>query len=869
MASFFKKIILMSSAILIVFSTHLSADSTQSAAEVSTLPRGVSIHQLSNGMQVLLVENPALPMVGVNVVIKVGSAYENFATSGMTHMLEHLLFNGTKNRTQRELYDDVDRIGGYNNANTSDYYTNFMMVTPADKIEKGMEIQADMLFNSILPEDKFAKEKGIVLEEIAKSLAKPERQLERNIQSVLYDNHAISLPTLGTYATIEHMKRDDVFNFYKKHYVPNNMVMSVIGDFETSEMLQTIENLYGSYAPRNIRRSDNPQWGTGFTEGPLQLAQAGSPYHRFYDGDVYKLQLFMPLPAAQPAEYFKLIDIFLERKTDGFNKTLQQAFPNAFKSLNFSTLHNPLAAWVKADLTFNTKSDFRKAVQMLHKALKPIKFNFSDELIADQINKARTFFLQNIEKPHMFGIYNAYDLAVHGIEAVLASYEGTAFSSVRKDLGQLKLDGQNAVVLLQSPAQAATTQQDTVIHGIENQLFKGEKGQADIIVVEHPASHLAAFHFLFKHKAPLEARYGKDAAKVLHEIFGQRLKSDEVKQSSSRFGLAITVNDNPWIPMDNIYLHDDFGYIRIEGLADDMESLTTFIKNQMRGFQPTPEEFEKAMNKLQRSKPMMMGGNKAQKQFNHLYQSAIYETEKYKQKPKLDYESLVEFADVYFQPTNMIISIVAPRDVKKQYQDFADFKGGTSMNTPPYQRSLVIPDEPKQMNQQAGGEQSYLFYGYVKAVAKQDKAALQALSLVLGDRIVFDIREKQGMAYRMSAGIKIKEDKALFRIKMGTRPDNVPKLLNQFPGLLSADYVDDITREELEKSVNMYLGRMMFRRLSSINQAYYLGSSYYLHNDIHYDQKRLDALKQVQLPDVQRVIKKYLQVENPVQVVVR
>src|SRR3990172_8580073 len=97
---------------------------------------------------------------GVNVVVKVGSAYETFSTSGMSHMLEHLLFNGTTTRSQKQLYDDVDRIGGYNNAHTDNFYTDFMMVTPTENIRKGMEIQADMLFNSTLPVEKFEKEKG-------------------------------------------------------------------------------------------------------------------------------------------------------------------------------------------------------------------------------------------------------------------------------------------------------------------------------------------------------------------------------------------------------------------------------------------------------------------------------------------------------------------------------------------------------------------------------------------------------------------------------------------------------------------------------------------------------------------------------------
>jgi len=203
--------------------------SVNSQTNKSSLPKGVYVFQLDNGIQVLLIQKNNIPMVGINTVVKVGSAYETFATSGMSHMLEHLLFNGTDNLTQKQLYDETDLIGGYNNANTSEYYTNFMMVTPSDKIKDGMRLQSEMLFNSILPENKFEKEKGIVLEEIAKTLANPQAQVERNVNSIIYKNHALSLPTLGTYETIKNMKRNDVYDFYKNYYVPNNIIINVIG----------------------------------------------------------------------------------------------------------------------------------------------------------------------------------------------------------------------------------------------------------------------------------------------------------------------------------------------------------------------------------------------------------------------------------------------------------------------------------------------------------------------------------------------------------------------------------------------------------------------------------------------------------------
>ena len=188
------------------------------------LPDNIEILRLENGLEVILMRNPAQPMVGIYTQVKVGSAREDYRTSGMSHMLEHLLFNGSEKYTQEELYDLADRAGAYNNANTTDFYTNYMMVLPAAEIETGLDIQSQMLFHSLIPEDKFAKEKGIVLGEIVQGRDWPGHYAETALRQALFAGSSLELPTVGTRSTIEHMVRDDVYAFYKHWYVPNNMV---------------------------------------------------------------------------------------------------------------------------------------------------------------------------------------------------------------------------------------------------------------------------------------------------------------------------------------------------------------------------------------------------------------------------------------------------------------------------------------------------------------------------------------------------------------------------------------------------------------------------------------------------------------------
>jgi len=208
-----------------------------------------------------------------------------------------------------------------------------------------------------------------------------------------------------------------------------------------------------------------------------------------------------------------------------------------------------------------------------------------------------------------------------------------------------------------------------------------------------------------------------------------------------------------------------------------------------------------------------------------------------------------------------------PKIINEQFKSF------TSAISPQYkglakERGFKTQQESVTFKIPGGGEQSHTFYGFVKDYDKSDEAALTILSLILRDDIIFNIREQQGLAYRMTAGISKINGKALIYAKVPTLPQNLEKLVPQFPKLFYPGLADDITEIDLEKTINMYLGRMMFRRLSSINQAYYLAHSYYFDGDIESDQNNLQALKKVTLEDVKRVARKYLNDDNAVEIVV-
>ncbi|MCP4706134.1 MAG: insulinase family protein, partial [candidate division Zixibacteria bacterium] len=126
----------------------------------------VNEFKLDNGMEIVLKENHASPMIASLIFVHSGSKYESEYDNGATHFLEHLLFNGTSIQTESELSEGIERLGGYINAFTRKEFTAYLVLMPKEYIEYGLTVQADMLFNSTFPKDKFQKERKIVIEEL-------------------------------------------------------------------------------------------------------------------------------------------------------------------------------------------------------------------------------------------------------------------------------------------------------------------------------------------------------------------------------------------------------------------------------------------------------------------------------------------------------------------------------------------------------------------------------------------------------------------------------------------------------------------------------------------------------------------------------
>ncbi|MFP4459394.1 MAG: M16 family metallopeptidase [Candidatus Zixiibacteriota bacterium] len=212
------------------------------------------IIELDNGLKLVFVENHRYPKVEILATYRVGAIDEDDDHDGVSHFLEHLLFKGTSNRTDIELKESVAAIGGSINASTMSASTMYTLSIPASSIKEAIDLQADQLQNSLILKEQVERERAVVQEEIRISLDNPLWCTMEKMLQTMFKKHPLRRTILGSYDLIGSVPRDRIYNYYRHHYVPNNMAYIFVGDFEIAEIYPLLEEKWGHLASRQIRK---------------------------------------------------------------------------------------------------------------------------------------------------------------------------------------------------------------------------------------------------------------------------------------------------------------------------------------------------------------------------------------------------------------------------------------------------------------------------------------------------------------------------------------------------------------------------------------------------------------------------------------
>jgi zinc protease len=227
---------------------------------------GVQEFNLDNGLKVLLLEDHKSPAVTFQVWYRVGSRNEQDGKSGLAHFLEHMMFKGTPNTGPEEYSRIIAKNGGQTNAFTTADVTVYFATMSRDKIHIPLELEADRMVNALLDEKYFEAEKRVIQEERRLRVDdNPVAALGEVASAVAYMVHPYRRPVIGWMHDIENLTRQDLVDFYKLYYSPNNAFIVVSGDFSTDEILPKIKAAYGKIprgaTPPKVQAEEPPQRG--------------------------------------------------------------------------------------------------------------------------------------------------------------------------------------------------------------------------------------------------------------------------------------------------------------------------------------------------------------------------------------------------------------------------------------------------------------------------------------------------------------------------------------------------------------------------------------------------------------------------------
>ncbi len=217
---------------------------------------------LKNGMQVVVIPNHRVPVISHMVWYKVGSGDEVAGKTGLAHMVEHMMFKGTRTVPAGQFSRIVATNGGRDNAFTTTDYTAFYQNVAADKLETVMKLEADRMANLSLKDSDFQPERQVVLEERRMRVENsPDSLLDEQMEAALYLTSSYHHPVIGWRTDIENYKLKDVVDFHRLWYAPNNAILVVAGDITADRLKPLAEKYYGSIPARPVperHRAEEP-----------------------------------------------------------------------------------------------------------------------------------------------------------------------------------------------------------------------------------------------------------------------------------------------------------------------------------------------------------------------------------------------------------------------------------------------------------------------------------------------------------------------------------------------------------------------------------------------------------------------------------
>ena len=440
-----------SKSVALALAVGLALGVASSRAAAQTLELAVERHTLSNGLVVLTHEDHSIPMVSLNVFYRVGSRNERPGITGVSHLFEHMMFNGSARYKPKMLDQIIESAGGAANAYTNNNVTAYNETFSRDALATVLDIEADRMASLLLTPENIEQERGIVAEERRVSIDNdPQGSMYELLYATAFVAHPYHWPVVGWMGDIQSVKLDEAKKYFETYYGPNNATLVLTGDFKTADLMKQVEATFGKVArrgsPEPVVNAEPEQAGerrvTLVKEASLPSVMIGFKVPEITHADAPALAVLENILGAGESSriYQKLV--YTQLATDASGS--YQAMPGP--SLFFFTIQAQEG---------KTAEECERA---LYEVLRDVQTNgvTPEELqkAKNQLRAATVRSLQTIAgKANLLGAYETGYGDFQALFTILDKYDAVTNDDVKRVAGAYFVKRHRTVVTLQIPKQ--------------------------------------------------------------------------------------------------------------------------------------------------------------------------------------------------------------------------------------------------------------------------------------------------------------------------------------------------------------------------------------------------------------------------------
>ena len=854
-----------------VNTANLNSAANAESPVITFPPNTAQRWMLPNGLTVIVQEDHSAPVASVQAWCATGSIHEDqHLAAGLSHILEHMLFKGTKTRSTNEIAQKIQDVGGYINAYTSFDRTVFWIDLPKDGVRSALDILADAMMNSNLPAEEYTKEQEVIRREFAMGLDDPDRTVTQLLFATAFQQHPYRFPVIGLIDIYNQLGQEQVIQYYKRRYVPNNLTFVIVGHVDAITVRQDLERLFKDHPAQSLQPIYIPP-------EPKQLGRR--ELHNEFATELTHLAMAWHVPeiAHPDVPALDVLAVILgEGRSSRLYRQVREEAGLAFGIEAFSyTPGEPGLLGVDAI----SAPQNREATQQL--ILQVIDRVRQSGVRAEELAKAKKIALAQELGSLATMRGQASDLGTNWFLTRNLNFSRQYLSKIQQvslddvtHVAQEYLTDENLTIVSLNPKRSLAQKNGVISRLAAGEIQKFELGNGlRVLVREDRRLPIIAMSAVFRSgllaETPEVNGITRLTAKSLLKGTKTRTAAQIADQLEAVGGeIAVQAGNNSFAVNVHVTQPD---------LALAADILADVLLNATMSAQAVEREKEIQLAKIKEAdeQPVSVARNILRGALFPGHPFALRSLGSAESVSRLSSDDLVAFRDRYVVARNGVVAVfgnVKAADVKELFEQ----KLGAM---PPGELALTdAPTTPrlaksKTVQAERDKAQAVLMLGYRGAdVSDPDRYVLQLIdeaSSDMGSRLFIRIREQMGLAYFVGAGQMQGLVPGLFAFYLGTDPEKLEEVTEAFLDEVRELSANGLTRGELARAKKKLIGQQQianqsndtFAYVSALDEIYGLGFDRY---------KELEAkVNAVTSADIKRVASKYFGAQPHVLAIVR